>query len=68
MGSPILFVLKPIGKGLTLCLDYWHLNDHMKKHETPLPIMDESSRKLGEADFITKVDMKAGLHLMRMAL
>jgi len=30
--------------------------------------VDESSRKRGEADFITKVYMKAGLHSIRMAL
>jgi len=49
-------------------VDYRHLNDHTKKDETPLPMMDELSRKMRHADFITKVDMKAGFHLIRMAL
>jgi len=40
----------------------------LKKDQTPLPIMDELSRKICDADFITKIDMKAGFHLLRMAL
>jgi len=68
VGSPILFVPKPNGKGLRLCVDYRHLNDHTKKDKTPLPIMDELSRSLRGADHITKIDMRAGFHLIRMAL
>jgi len=68
VGSPILFVPKPNGKGLRLCVDYRHLNDHTKKDKTPLPIMDELSRKVRDADWITQIDMKAGFHLIRMAL
>jgi hypothetical protein len=30
--------------------------------------MDELSRKMRDCDFITKIDMKAGFHLMRMAM
>jgi hypothetical protein len=41
VGSRIHFVPKPNGKGLQLCVDYRHLNDHTKKDITPLPIMDE---------------------------
>jgi len=68
VGSPIIFLPKPNGKGLRLGVDYQHLNDHMKKDKTPLTIMDKLSRKLRQADFITKVDMRAGFHLIRMAL
>jgi len=68
VGSPISFVSKPRGKALRLCVDYRHLNDHMKKDETPLPIMDKLSRKSRGADFMTKIDMKTGFHLIRMAL
>jgi hypothetical protein len=68
VGSRILFVPKPNGKGLTLCVDYRHLNDHTKKDKTPLPIMNELSRKMRDFDFITKIDMKAGFHLLRMAM
>jgi len=68
VGSPILFVPKPNGKGLRLCVKYRHLNDRTKKDKTPLPIMDELSRKMRDCDFITKIDMKAGFHLMRTAM
>jgi len=68
VGSPILFVPKPSGKGLRLCVDYRHLNKHTVKDKTPLPIMDELKQRLNGASFITKIDFKAGFHLMRMAL
>jgi hypothetical protein len=68
VGSPILFVPKPNGKGLRLCVDYRHLNDHTKKDKTPLPFMDELSRRMRDCDFITKIGMTAGFHLIRMAM
>jgi hypothetical protein len=68
VGSPILFVPKSNGKGLRLCVDYRHLNDHRRKAKTPLPIMDELLRKMKYCDFIMKIDMKAGFYLMRMGM
>jgi len=68
VGSPILIVSKPNRKGLQLCVDYHHLNDHTKKDKTPLSIMIELSRKMRDCDHITKIIIKAGFHLMRMAM
>jgi len=68
IGSPILFVAKPNGKGLRLCVDYRHLNSNKIKDKTLLPIMQELQDRLRGADFITKVDLKAGFHLIRMML
>jgi len=68
VGSPILFVPRPNGKGLRLCVDYRHLNDHTKKDKTPLPIMDKLCRKMTDFDFSMKMDMKAGFHLITMGL
>lgn len=68
VGSPILFVPKPNEKGLRLRIDYRHLNDHTKKDKPPLPIIDELSQKIRDCNFITKIDMKAGFHLVRMAM
>jgi len=68
VGSPILFVPKPNGKGLRLCVDYRHLNQHTVKDKTPLPIMDELKQRINGANYITKLDFKSGFHLMRMAL
>ena len=68
VGSSILFVPKPNGKRLRLCVDSKHPTDHTKQDKTPLPIMDELSRKFSKADFITKIDMKAAFHLITMVL
>jgi len=68
VGSPILFVPKPNRPGLRLCLDYRHLNDYKKKDRTPLPIMEELSARVRGATHNTKIDLKSGFHLIRMAL
>jgi hypothetical protein len=68
VGSPILFVAKPNGRGLRLCIDYRPLNDYTKKDRTPLPIMEELSARVKGATHITKVDLKSGFYLIRMAL
>jgi len=68
VGSLILFVPKPNGRGLRLCIDYRHLNDYTKKDRTPLPIMEELSARARGATHITKIDLKSGFHLIRMAL
>jgi len=66
--SPILFVPKPNGRGLRLCIDYRHLNYYTKKDRTPLPIMEELSARVSGATHITKVDLKSGFYLIRKAL
>ena len=63
-----MFVPKPNGKGLRLCIDYRHRNDYTKKDKTPLPIMEELSSGVRGATHITKIDLKSGFHLVRMAL
>jgi len=68
VGSPILSVPKPNGRGLRLWVDYRHLNDYTKKDKTPLPIMEESSSRVRGATRITQIDLKSGFHLIRMAL
>ena len=68
VGSPILFIPKPDGRGLRLCIDYQHLNDYTKKDKTPLPIMEQLSARVSGATHITKVDLKLGFYLIRMAL
>ena len=67
VGSPILFVPKPNGRGLRLCIDYRHLNDYTKKDKTPLPIMEVLPSRVREATHITKIDPKSGFYLIRMA-
>jgi len=68
VGSSILFIPKPNGCGLRLCIDYWHLNDFTKKDRTLLPIMEKLSAHVRGATHITKVDLKRGFYLIRIAL
>jgi hypothetical protein len=68
VGSPILFILKPNGRGLRLCIDYRHFNNYTKKDRTPLPIMEELSARVKGATHITKVNLKSGFYVIRMAL
>lgn len=58
VGSPTLFVPKPNGRRLRLCIDYRHLNDYTKKDKTLLPIMEELSARVKGATHITRVDLK----------
>jgi len=68
VGSPILFVPKPNGRGLRSRVDYRNLNQHTKKDKTPLPIMSELQGRISRVDFIPRVDLKSGFHFLRMAL
>jgi hypothetical protein len=65
-GSPVLFVPKPGGRGLCLCVDYRDLNKITIKDRTPLPIMDQLAEQVAGADWFTKLDFKAGYNLIRI--
>jgi hypothetical protein len=65
-GSPVLFVPKPGGRGLCLCVDYRDLNKITIKDRTPLPIMDQLAEQVAGADWFTKLDLKAGYNLIRI--
>jgi hypothetical protein len=68
VGSLILFVPKPNGRGLRFSVDYRHLNNYTKKDKTPLSMQEEHSVRVSGASHITRVDQKSGFHLPRMAL
>jgi hypothetical protein len=68
VGSLILFVPKSNGRGVRLCIDYRYFNDDTKKDRTPLPIIQELSARVNDATHITKVNLKSGFYLIRMAL
>lgn len=40
----------------------------MKEDRTPLPIIVELQNHLAGANFVMKIDMESGFHLIRMAL
>jgi hypothetical protein len=65
-GAPILFVPKPNGRGLRLCVDYRDLNKITVKDRTPLPLMDTLQELTRSARWFTKIDLKAGYNLIRI--
>ena len=64
-GSPILFVPKPHRRRLRLCVDYRALNRIMIPNRYPLPLMQELQDRVQGAQWITKMDLKNGFHLIR---
>src|SRR5258705_8761614 len=65
-GSPILFVPKPHGRGLRLCVDYRNLNRITVPNRYPLSLMDELQDRTQRAQWFTKIDLKNRYHLIRM--
>ena len=65
-GSPILFVPKPNGKGLRLCVDYRGLNKITIPNRYPLPLMQELQDRVQGAQWFTKLDLKNGFNLIRI--
>jgi len=65
-GAPILFVKKRDGS-LRLCVDYRGLNKMTIKNRHPLPLIGESLDRLREAAVFTKLDLRSGYNLVRIA-
>jgi len=65
-GSPILFVPKPNGRGLRLCVDYRGINRITIPNRYPLPQMQELQDRIQGAQWFTKMDLKNGFHLIRI--
>jgi len=66
VGSPILFVPKPNGQGLWLCVDYRGLNNVTIPNRYPLPLMQELQGRVQGAQWFTKMDLKNGFNLIRI--
>jgi len=65
-GSPILFVPKPHGRGLRLCMNYRALNRITIPNRYPLPLMQELQDRVQGARWFTKMDLKNRFHLIRV--
>ncbi|KJZ71335.1 hypothetical protein HIM_09271 [Hirsutella minnesotensis 3608] len=63
--APVLFVRKP-GGGLRFCVDYRGLNAITKKDRYPLPLIEETLRSLSKAKWLTKLDVIAAFHKIRV--
>jgi len=66
VGSLILFVPKPHGRGLRLCVDYRALNRITIPNRYPLPLMQELLDRVQGARWFRKMDLKNGFHLIRV--
>lgn len=63
-GSPLFFVRQ---KGeLRGVIDYRALNQITKKKKAPIPRIDEMMDRLGQAKIFSKIDLKTGLHQIRI--
>jgi hypothetical protein len=63
--SPILFVQKPNGQ-LRFCIDFRKLNSITRKDRYPLPLIDETLARIGQAKIFTKLDIRQAFHRIRM--
>lgn len=64
--APVLFAKKP-GGGLRFCIDYRGINSITKKDRYPLPLIKETLNSLNSATWLTKLDVSAAFHRIRMA-
>jgi hypothetical protein len=64
--APVLFARKP-GGGLRFCIDYRGLNAISRKDQYPLPLIRETLAALGKAKWLTKLDVSAAFHRIRIA-
>jgi predicted aspartyl protease len=62
---PVLFARKP-GGGLRFCVDYRGLNAITQKDRYPLPLISETLRALSKAKWLTKLDVIAAFHKIRV--
>jgi hypothetical protein len=60
-GAPVLFVKKHDGQW-RMCIDYRGLNAVTSKNTYPLPRIQECLDRIGNAKYITKLDLLSGFH------
>jgi hypothetical protein len=67
-GASVLFVPKPNGRGLCLCVDYRALNAIMIKNRYPIPRIDHVSMEaVSGAKFFTSFDLTSGYHQVQIS-
>ena len=65
-GAPFLFVAKPHGRGLRLCVNYQGLNRITILNRYPLPLMNELRDRVQGATMFIKIDLKSSYNLIRI--
>ena len=61
-GAPVLFVPKPNGRGLRLCVDYRALNSITVKNRHTLPRIDDLLDAVSGSQYFTSLDLTSGYH------
>lgn len=65
-GASVMFVVKS-GGGLRLCGDFRALNKLMVRNRYPLPCMDETTDRLVNDRYYSKLDLKSDYHQIQIA-
>jgi hypothetical protein len=61
-GAFVLFVPKPNGRGLRLCVDYRALNSITDKNRRTIPRIDDLLDAMAESSYFTSLDLTSGYH------
>ena len=61
-GAPVLFVPKPNGRGLRLCVDYRALNSITVKNRCTIPRIDDLLDAVSGSKYFTSLDLTSGYH------
>jgi hypothetical protein len=61
-GAPVLFVPKPNGRGLRLCVDYRALNSITVKNRCTIPRIDDFLDAMAGSSYFTSLDLTLGYH------
>lgn len=61
-GAPVLFVPKPNGRGLRLCVDYRALNNITVKNRYPISRIDDLLDAVSGSKYFTSLDLTSGYH------
>jgi hypothetical protein len=61
-GAPVLFVPKPNGRGLRLCVDYRALYSITVKNRCTIPRIDDLLDAVAGSEYFTSLDLTSGYH------
>jgi hypothetical protein len=61
-GATVLFVPKPNGRGLRLCVDYRALNSIIVKNRCTIPRIDDLLDAVAGSQYFTSLDLTSGYH------